>query len=125
MSKIGFLAIVIMIITMGINSCKKANEYYTKNVLCDEANDSLNVYSKNISAILNTNCAGSGCHDANSKKDGVDLSTYANSKTAFNSEDALCSIYGSGSCKKMPPSGSLSAEDVHDLTCWVKNNYPQ
>lgn len=125
MQKIGVLALVVTMIALGMNSCKKANEYYTKNVLCDEPDDTLNTYSKKIGTLLDVSCATSGCHDASSKKEGVDLSSYSASKSAFNAKDALCTIYGGSSCKKMPPSGTMSADDIHDITCWVKNNYPQ
>ena len=108
-----------------IFSCQKSNSAYTGKVSCNESDDTLNTYGLKIASIINTNCATIGCHDATSKKDGVDLSTYVSSKNAFENKNVLCSIYAGDACKVMPVGGIMSEDKLHDITCWVKNGYPQ
>lgn len=110
-----------------ISSCakEKSATSYTDNVTCNEADDTANVYSGKIATLLSTNCAGSGCHNSLNNEAGRNFSNYASAKSGFDAT-ALCTIYQDGGCDPMPRGASkLSADKIHDLTCWVKNDYPQ
>jgi cytochrome c553 len=127
MTKHFFSYLTILSVAIYLSSCEKEKSLsnYTDKVTCNEADDTLNTYSGKISTILNDNCATSGCHNATTHAKGKNYSDYANAKNNFDAE-ALCTIYQEGSCTPMPRGASkLSDADIHDLTCWAKNNYPQ
>ena len=123
-----FLAIAILSIIFYTNSCKKDStsselSQYTNAVTCNEADDTLNTYNHKIKTILDNNCATGGCHDAGTQSKGRDYSNYSASKSALDAS-AFCAI-NHGSCNAMPQGApKLSDADIHDLTCWAKNNYP-
>jgi len=119
--------LLIAFLSLCIDSCKKEKSLtnYTDAVTCNEADDNLNIYNGKIGLLLNTHCASSGCHSAGSHKAGRDFSTYINAKSGFDAE-SLCSINHDSGCEAMPDGAAkLSNDIIHDLTCWVKNGYPQ
>ena len=84
-------------------------------------------FEDQIQPILNSNCNMSGCHDANSAKEGVDLSTY---KAIAGNDDLLkagkpdnSSIYtvlGSSGKGKMPPAPrSLTSDQIALIRRWI------
>lgn len=123
--KLFFLAVIVIATTY--SSCKKdSNNSYYDNVSCNEPDDSLNTYSLKIEVILNSSCVRSGCHNSESHKKKINLEGYDNSVSTFNKKPVLCAIYHSKGCKPMPKGSSkLSDEEIHDITCWAKNGYPQ
>lgn len=93
---------------------------------CSSIVDSTNTYNKAIKAIMTANCAFSACHDAATAKEGVDLSTYANTKKVFDKGNGLCSIHHGTGCKSMPDGGGkLSDSDINKIDCWAKNGYKE
>jgi hypothetical protein len=111
-----------------VTSCKNdtPSEDYLSAAVCTSVVDSANTYTTAIKAILDTQCATSGCHNAASAKEGVNLSDYANAKTAFQSKDALCTIHHGSGCTPMPQGGSkLSDALIQKIDCWGKNGYKQ
>lgn len=128
MKKLALLLGLALGITLAISSCKKeeevANSVYFSRVDCTEADDTLNTYNGKIKTILDTHCAISSCHKGSNAKEGKDYSTYANAVSSF--DGTLCAVYQEGSCEPMPDGDpKLSDADLHDLTCWAKNNFPQ
>ncbi len=122
-----FLPAIAIIAILFAASCEKEKNLsnYTDRVTCNEADDTANVYSGKIAPLLNANCASSGCHNSLSREDGKDYSNYNSAKSAFDAE-ALCTIYQESGCEAMPRGRAKLSDDViHDLTCWVKNGYPQ
>ena len=120
-------ATIVITTTVYLSSCEKEKSLsnYTNRVTCNENDDTLNTYSGKIATILNDNCATSGCHNAGTHAEGRNYSNYNSAKSDFDAE-ALCTIYQEGGCTPMPRGASKLADaDIHDLTCWVKNNYPQ
>jgi len=126
MKKLIFLVVVIAA-AAAAPSCKKMpNEDFYPTVSCDEPDDSLNTYSLKISTILNTNCAKSHCHDATTHKHKVNMEGYANAVNSFKTQHVLCAINHEKNCTPMPKNADkLSDADIHDLTCWAKNGYPE
>lgn len=83
-------------------------------------------YTTNIKAILDANCATSGCHDAVTKEDGKDFSTYASAKTLSQESAFLGAIQHKSGFEPMPQgSDKLSDATIKLLGCWVQNGSPQ
>lgn len=92
---------------------------------CTSIVDSTNTYNKAIKAIMTANCATSGCHSAASATDGINLSTYAETKKVFDKGNGLCSIHHGTGCSQMPKGGKLSDSDINKIDCWAKNGYKE
>jgi mono/diheme cytochrome c family protein len=83
-------------------------------------------YTQEIKAIMDLNCAISGCHNASSKKSGYDLSSYNGTKAAAAKTAFLGSIQHKSGYSDMPKGKSqLSSADLEKIACWVQNNTPE
>ncbi len=94
MKQLCVLTTIALLLIFAPASCKKdaaANDYLDK-ADCSGITASNNTYTTSIKAILDNSCALSGCHDAATKQSGINLSTYATAKDAFENKDCLCSI---------------------------------
>lgn len=109
-----------------VAACKKDSNStdYTANADCSAIVAADNTYTNSIKDILDASCATAGCHNAFSAVEGVDLSTYGKSKTAFQNKAVLCSIHHGSGCKPMPENlPQLSASTINKIDCWVKSGY--
>ncbi len=109
-------------------ACNKdsASSDYLDQADCTGIDASTNTYNLSIKAILNNNCATSGCHDASTSAEGIDLSSYSAAKDAFNRTECLCSIHHGSGCTPMPQDKpQLSDSDINKIDCWVKNGYAE
>lgn len=94
------------------------------NVDCTGIDADQNTYGLTIKAFLDATCALSGCHDAATQSNGVNLSSYAGARAAFESGKALCAINHGNGCQPMPKNGSKLPEGaILVLECWAKNGY--
>lgn len=121
----GLLVLVSILIFL---NCTKENGStdYLANADCSTIDETNNTYTKTIKSILDSQCATSGCHDAFSQSENIDLSTYGTAKTAFQNAQCLCSIHHGAGCKAMPDGGSkLSDATIQKIDCWAKNGYQQ
>ena len=83
-------------------------------------------YTADIKPIMNASCALAGCHNATSKQDGYDLSSYAGTVAAAGKAAFLGSIQHKSGYSAMPQGASqLSAAALNKIECWVQNNSPQ
>ncbi len=83
-------------------------------------------YTNNVKPILDASCATSGCHNATSKADGYDFSTYTNAKTHASHGHFLGSIQHLKGYEAMPKnSAKLSDADIKLISCWVQNGTPE
>ncbi|NOT37696.1 MAG: hypothetical protein HOP11_10005 [Saprospiraceae bacterium] len=85
-------------------------------------------YNGSAKSLLNTNCAGSGCHSKVDKSAGIDLSDYTGASAYLKGSNNkfLCSINHESGCVKMPEgSTKLDAASLKILNCWVNSGYPQ
>lgn len=83
-------------------------------------------YTNDVKAILDTHCATSGCHNASSRANGLDYSTYSSASSKAGNSDFLGSIRHDGGFKAMPLGASkLSDANIMTLTCWVENGLPE
>lgn len=107
--------IIITAFTIGavIASCRKDN-------LTPECDGSNLTYNSGIKAIIDSECATSGCHNAGSN-DG-DFTTYSGLQPYLNSGDFKREVLTDQS---MPRNGSLSQDQLNKIQCWVDNGYPQ
>lgn len=120
-----FSLAVFFALTLG---CEKAtsNSSYLDQADCTGVDQNTNTYTNKIKGILDANCAFSGCHNASSRRAGIDLSTYANAKSAFENTNCLCSVHHGSGCTPMPEGASkMSSETIQLIDCWAKNGYAQ
>lgn len=113
----------LFLLIFSVQACKDSasNDDYISSANCT---GSTPTYNAQVKSIMTNSCATSGCHNATSKKDGIDLSTYALTKNIFLNGKGLCTIYHD--CTPMPENAAkLSDATILLLTCWVKNNCPE
>lgn len=106
-----------------VYSCTKDGRdaaYYTDKTDCTASTPT---YTANVQPILNASCALSGCHNASSRRAGVQLDNYTNAANEFTNGASLCTI--NHDCTPMPEnSAKLPQSTIDLLTCWVKNGCP-
>ena len=83
-------------------------------------------YTADIKQILDASCALSGCHDAITSQNGVNLSTYATAQSVSMEDRFLGVIRHDGGFTPMPYNQpKLNDATIQLLTCWVQNGSPQ
>lgn len=125
--------LLISIIYVLFVSCKHeplVNDPMNPNPTKSDSCDADTVYYVNdIQPLLNSNCAFSGCHDANSKAEGIDLSNYVATmqsdviETSSPSNSELYEVItDSDPDKRMPPPpyAALNAQQVQTLLTWMQ-----
>ncbi len=121
-------ALFTLTLLFAATSCGKDNDKvdYAALADCSAIVAADNTYTNSIKAILDASCATAGCHNAVTASAGVDLTTYAKAKTAFENKEALCSIHHGSGCKPMPNVGAqLSNALINQIDCWAKNGYAE
>jgi|GEM_PF-341748 len=82
-------------------------------------------YAAEIAPLLETQCALSGCHDAQTQQSGLNLSTYAAaSAIALDGRLMGRTQLPTGSGGAMPPSGQLNPCNLDHLSQWVALGAP-
>lgn len=90
---------------------------------CDTANLS---FATHIRPIINTSCAGAGCHDAVTKSFGHDLSSYNGVVTAVNSGRLLGAIRHDANFQPMPKGlPKLGNCEISKISAWVNQGMKQ
>jgi hypothetical protein len=89
-------------------------------------------YANDIQPLLNSSCGMSGCHDAASHKEGINITSYANVaklvKPGNANNSTLYAVITTTGENKMPPDPypSLSADQIAKIKTWInqgaKNN---
>ncbi len=110
-----------------------------KNTSCIESNAQNNdnptdptlsraCFSRDILPILRSSCATTGCHDAQSHKDGLTLTSYANVMSGNElvvrnnaSASELYEVLINRGEDQMPPSSPLTAEKIALFKEWINN----
>ena len=83
-------------------------------------------YTADIKPILDASCAKSGCHDAITVQNGVNLSTFATASAISQEDRFLGVIQHKAGFPAMPFDGpKLPDAQIKLLTCWVQNGSPQ
>lgn len=83
-------------------------------------------YTADIKSIIDANCATSGCHNAASHQEGIDLSTYAKVKSESEKDRFLGAIQHKSGYQPMPDDApKLSDALIQKISCWVQNGQPE
>jgi hypothetical protein len=114
------------IVVFALYSCRKDRTAIPTPVNCTGILDTVNTWNNNINPnIIGLYCAYAPCHGQGSAQFGVDLSTYQSTVTAFQSQNLLCAVTGSG-CILMPNGGRpLDTTLIRQLECWQANGFPK
>jgi hypothetical protein len=75
-------------------------------------------FAADVSPIIQTSCAISGCHAAGSTNSGGPFTNY---NEVFNKRSNIRTAVSSGA---MPQSGSLSSGQKNSIICWIDNGAP-
>ena len=113
---------------LAYSSCSKDKTEPPQTTTCSGVDSSTNTYNLRIKGIMDTYCAYSPCHDATFgiASGGVYLHDYATTKTAFQTQSALCSIKHGSGCEPMPNTGGKLADSlITYIECWAQNGYAQ
>ena len=125
MKKLLLLFAVLVCITF-YNSCTKDKAQQPVSVVCSGVDSAANTYNLKIKPILDGNCGYGGCHNTITASSNVILDNYADSKTAFLSKRALCTIKQEGGCLPMPQGYDKLADSlITYIQCWSERGYPQ
>ncbi len=120
MNKIFSISIIIVITVIAILSCNK-----DKTLAPAEPCDPNKIYfEQDIAPILQSNCAKSGCHDAGSHVEGLNLSTYTGIMEIVKSGNASGSklhkvITTNDPGDLMPPGAPLTADQISKIDQWI------
>ena len=81
-------------------------------------------YNNDIKAIMDANCAISGCHTTLSLAGGYDFTNYANCKNA--KDRIVGSVQHNPGFLSMPQTGAkLSDATIQKIACWAENGCMQ
>jgi hypothetical protein len=118
--KMFFSLIVIIFLTLILNSCKKKED--VNSIQCDTSGlnpDSI-LYSNTVSVIIQKNCIR--CHSNSVKKGWVNLEGYEHVRKYTNNHKLLGAIAHLEGYIRMPrDADQLSQEDICKIKFWIDN----
>lgn len=83
-------------------------------------------YTEDIKSIIDANCATSGCHNASTQANGINLSTYALVVSESNKARFLGAIQQVSGYDPMPKDrAKLSDANIQLISCWLENGQPE
>jgi len=115
MKKMLSLVACIVLIVVLVNACKKDSEN-NEPVDCSTISTT---FAVNVSPLISSSCAKSGCHAAGSTNGPGALTNYTQ---IFNSRVAIRAAVSSG---YMPQDATFSATQKATITCWIDAGAPQ
>ena len=116
MSKIFFSALILSFLFIGI-ACSKSNSGGGgSSVDCNTVANK--AFAADVSPIIQSTCAITGCHEAGSLNGPGGLTNYTQISTASSS------IQSAVSTGRMPKSGSLSTSQKNSILCWIQSGAP-
>jgi hypothetical protein len=91
---------------------------------CDTCAAGVISYTEDVAPILQSNCGMTGCHNATSHKDGLNVTTYSTLMGGSHAPTNLTgsfwqAINGTGG-DPMPPGGSLTAAQLLIIQTWIQ-----
>lgn len=110
----------ISLLTLGIlTQCKEQ-------VSTIDCTGSSPTYTANVKALIDANCATSGCHSASAQANGINLSTYASTKSESSKSRFMGSIQHKSGYDAMPKGAAqLSDANIKTIYCWIENGAPE
>jgi hypothetical protein len=115
MKKMLSLVACIVLIVVLINACKK-DSANNETVDCSTISTT---FAVNVSPLISTSCAKSGCHATGSTNGPGALTNYTQ---IYNSRVAIRAAVSSG---YMPEDATFSATQKATITCWIDAGAPQ
>ena len=76
-------------------------------------------YAKDIQPLFNAYCVGTGCHNPPSPREGLNLTSYATTKSSSKFSKIYGSIIGTGGGDPMPPAGRMPADKIALIKKWI------
>jgi hypothetical protein len=120
--KKSFLLLLFALPVLLYNSCTKDR---TPAPACAQT-DSLNTYTNSVKAIMDVNCATSGCHDAITAFSGIKLDTYENTVAAAKNQTSFFCVIDHSCTPVMPYNLPKLADSlITKINAWKANCYPQ
>jgi hypothetical protein len=117
--QISFILSSFLFIALAFTSCTTESITYDCTAIAP-------TYTGEIKSIMDAHCAYSGCHDAVSKEDGIDLSTYATVSGESSRARFMGCMEHDGSYSRMPEGeAKLSTTDLQKIYCWIQSGTPQ
>lgn len=90
--------------------------------ICDSLNPT---YNRMIAALINGNCALSGCHDVTGAA-GYKLTNYEEVKAAVQRDQFMKAIKHEAGASPMPKNGvKFSDNNIQLFECWIQNGFPE
>jgi len=86
-------------------------------VACDSISNMS--FATDIFPIVQTNCAGGGCHDAGTSAGGYNLTNYSGVKNSVDNVRMLGTIKHQSGFSVMPPSSQLTDCDIQRIETWI------
>jgi hypothetical protein len=113
MKKLSLASVLILLVIISCtkNSDTTNSSNTNNNVTCTGTK----TFSADVSPIIQSVCAASGCHDASSSNGPGPLTNY---QQVFNARTAIRAAVASGT---MPKNSSLSANQKSAIICWIDN----
>ena len=111
---VSFIAGCILLIFSACQN-KKEEQLYSGGNDCSGVNAT---FSATVQPIIQANCTLSGCHDGSSTNGPGPLTSYDRVK------DASARIRRVVISREMPKGGSLSAEQIKSIVCWIDSGTP-
>lgn len=102
------LTLSISVTAFILTSCSKSGSPYTP-----DCTGTTPKFSANVSSIIASDCASSGCHDKGSKKGPGELITYTQISAS------AASIRSEVVNGTMPRNSTLSTERRNAIVCWI------
>ena len=113
MKKLSLASVLILLVIISCtkNSDTTNSSNTNNNVTCTGTK----TFSADVSPIIQSVCAASGCHDASSSNGPGPLTTY---QQVFNARSTIRAAVASGT---MPKNSSLSTTQKNAIICWIEN----
>jgi hypothetical protein len=107
---------IIMVVVFTAASCTKDNDGGSSNLDCNTVTNK--AFAADISPVIQSSCAISGCHASGSTNGPGQLTNYTE---IFSARASIRSAVASG---RMPQTGSLSTSQKNAILCWVDSGAP-
>jgi hypothetical protein len=116
MKKLLSLAACILLMAVLVNACKKDSE--NNNPQPIDCSTITTTFSGNVSPLILSSCAKSGCHASGSTNGPGALTNYTQ---IFTSRVRIREVVASG---EMPQDATFSAAQKATITCWIDAGAP-
>jgi hypothetical protein len=109
------ILLVCSMFSMAFLACSKSTP---RAVYTPDCSGPAKSFAADVSALVASSCAGSGCHDAGSTRGPGALTSY---NQIFSARSAIRRAVADGS---MPQNGSLSNAQKDAILCWIDSGAP-